>query len=136
MDAYIYQAALFCEQCIAAIKETRKDHCGTCGGFHAVIDSMDCRGFNQETGEPRYENLYDSDDYPKGPYSDGGGEADSPQHCDSCGTFLENPLTPDGAQYVRELVVQDRASGKGDGVAAVLWADFYGLHDDNEGKQS
>ena len=42
------------------------------------------------------ENDYDSDDLPKGPYSNGGGEADTPQHCDGCGAFLENPLTGDG----------------------------------------
>jgi len=28
-----------------------------------------------------------------GPYPDGGGEADAPQHCGGCGVFLENPLT-------------------------------------------
>ena len=43
----------------------------------------------------------DSDDYPQGPFSDGGGEADSPQHCDLCGEFLQNPLTPEGVRYVQ-----------------------------------
>lgn len=44
----------------------------------------------------------DSDQYPQGPYSYGGGEADTPQHCDQCGVFLENQLTDDGVEYVRE----------------------------------
>lgn len=43
----------------------------------------------------------DSDKYPQGPYSDGGGEADSPRHCDHCSVFLENPLTEDGNAYVK-----------------------------------
>ena len=33
-------------------------------------------------------------------YSAGGGESDSPTHCASCGVFLDNPLTDDGADYV------------------------------------
>ncbi len=44
----------------------------------------------------------DSEQWPQGPYPDGGGEADCPQHCDCCGAFLENPLTDDGDSYVRE----------------------------------
>lgn len=124
MNAYIFQASLYCEQCIEAIKETRKDDCGICGGFHAVIDSMDCRGFNQETGEPREETMYDSDDYPKGPYSDGGGEADSPQHCDTCNAFLENPLTRDGRDYVQGLI--DNPQHRDTGHLAA-WAEFYDI---------
>jgi hypothetical protein len=46
----------------------------------------------------------DSDRYPQGPYGNGGGEADAPQHCDNCGAFLENPLTSDGVKYVREAL--------------------------------
>jgi hypothetical protein len=42
------------------------------------------------------ENDYDSDDLPKGPYPNGGGEADTPQYCDGCGILLENPLTQAG----------------------------------------
>ena len=41
------------------------------------------------------ESDYDSDDLSKGPYPDDGGEADTPRHCDTCGVFLENPLTAD-----------------------------------------
>jgi hypothetical protein len=35
------------------------------------------------------ESEYDSDELLKTPYPDGGGEADSPQHCEGCGLFLE-----------------------------------------------
>lgn len=33
-------------------------------------------------------------------HADGGGEADTPQHCANCGVPLENPLTSDGVHYV------------------------------------
>jgi len=48
----------------------------------------------------------DSNHYPHGPIGDGGGEADCPQHCDSCGAFLENPLTPDGVAYVADSLAK------------------------------
>lgn len=35
-------------------------------------------------------------------YSDGGGESDTPQHCNECGIPLENPLTSEGVEYVLE----------------------------------
>jgi len=41
------------------------------------------------------ESDYDRDNLPKGPCPDDGGEADTPQHCDTCGVFLGNPLTAD-----------------------------------------
>lgn len=33
-------------------------------------------------------------------YPDGGGESDSPQHCDNCLVPLDNPLTQYGIEYV------------------------------------
>src|SRR4029077_5149697 len=39
---------------------------------------------------------FDSDDFPKGPVEDGGGEADTEQHCEACGRALENPLREEG----------------------------------------
>lgn len=74
MKAYVYAAALLCESCGEVAKIERREYAG-------------CE---------------DSDHFPQGPYSEGGGEADSPQHCDSCGLFLENPLTPDGDKWLRE----------------------------------
>lgn len=73
MDAYIYQADIYCKDCANEIRK---------------IKSL---------GE-------NSEDYPQGPFPDGGGEADSPQHCGDCGLFLENPLTEDGQDYVKEEV--------------------------------
>lgn len=64
---------------------------------------------------------------PQGPYADGGGEADTPQHCDRCGVFLDNPLTDDGRAYVRAAL----ASGRGDPDTLATWRDAYGATLDN-----
>lgn len=99
MDAYVFRAALICADCAETYKTTHPKP--------AHADESD-------------EYTYDSDDWPKGPYGDGGGEADSPQHCDNCGAFLENPLTDDGVDYV--------AAALGDpGTPDVLetWGAFY-----------
>jgi hypothetical protein len=85
MNAYIFQAASLCESC-AKDTQTKLDRVAT------------------EHGNVSFSYRKDSDKYPQGPYSDGGGEADTPQHCDHCGVFLENPLTGDGYAYVREQV--------------------------------
>lgn len=102
MNVYIYQAALLCEDCGIKARE-----------------ELTAAGKAPE--DPGDENTYDSDDFPKGPVDDGGGEADCPQHCDECKVFLENPLTSDGVKYVRERVLTE------DGDPAVLkeWLDFY-----------
>ena len=68
MDVYVFQAALLCESCGEAI----------------------CAKLNRNGVDS---DRVDSDSFPKGPYGNGGGEADTPQHCDACGVFLENPLT-------------------------------------------
>lgn len=82
MKAYIFRAELICHDCAADYMRhnVKPDH----------VDMAD-------------ESTFDSDEWPKGPYANGGGEADTPQHCGHCGTFLENPLTSDGASYVRRL---------------------------------
>jgi hypothetical protein len=82
MNVFLSCAALLCADC----GEKRRT---------ALRHTMPA-GFEQDE-----ESTYDSDHFPKGPYPNGGGEADSPQHCDHCGVFLENPLTPDGDAYVR-----------------------------------
>jgi hypothetical protein len=87
MDVYIYAAALLCEDC----GEAQRQHLD-----EAFADNGAAPGTDED----------DSDRYPQGPYPDGGGEADSPQHCDQCGTFLENPLTGDGYAYLRAQVEQ------------------------------
>lgn len=111
MRAFIYAAALHCEACGRAIRETLAE---------------------SAPADPDNESSYDSDEFPKGPYADGGGEADSPQHCDSCGVFLENPLTPDGVAYTRDLIADavrsgrmDRHNRTGAPLAAAEWQAFY-----------
>lgn len=87
MNVYIFQAALLCEDC-AKTKQTALDRIAA------------------EHGNVNHHYRDDSDKYPQGPFGDGGGEADTPQHCDHCGTFLHNPLTGDGLIYVKTLAVE------------------------------
>ncbi len=77
MNAYIYRADIYCEPCAHKIKE-----------------SLDSGGNVTNKGDD------DSEQYPQGPYHNGGGEADSPQVCGGCRKFLENPLTSDGLDYM------------------------------------
>lgn len=95
-DVYVYQADLICEDCgNKIIKQLKKE---------------------------KVEDTGDSDRFPQGPHSDGSGEADSPYHCGmnekcinkvhipggvSIGCPLGNPLTSEGATYVREVVARD-----------------------------
>ncbi len=79
MDTYIYCADLYCASCAERIM--------------ADIPKPE--------GEP-----VGSDDYPCGPYSDGGGEADSVQHCAECGELLENPLTEEGLDSLRDMLAE------------------------------
>jgi hypothetical protein len=101
MDAYIYRAALYCESCMMKLEIER-------------YPEDDWR-------------WQDSDHSPQGPYADGGGEADTPQHCDHCGVFLENPLTDDGARYVLDAIIREwRAASTPDGIETVYdWANRY-----------
>jgi hypothetical protein len=79
------------------------------------------------------ESSYDSDEWPKGPYCDGGGEADNPQHCACCTVFLCNPLTQDGVAYVRAMLESRekalREAGLNEGEDSLFGAyrEFYGI---------
>lgn len=120
MDCYIYNADLYCEDCGRDIRKqlTKK------GLAPANVDS---------------ETTYDSDQFPTGPFDEGGGEADCPHHCasgESClapevlpdgskiGAWLENDLTEAGVRYVQETIEEG-------GVVAEFWyrvyAPSYGL---------
>lgn len=105
MKAYVFQAALICEDCASLYKQqnTKPDH----------VDESD-------------ESSYDSDEWPKGPYGEGGGEADSPQHCDHCGKFLDNPLTGDGENYVIDAFREYVDTGRGNLEVLQAWRDAYG----------
>lgn len=118
MNVYIYQAILYCEDCGKAIRQRIFQE-----GFAPA--------------DPEDERSYDSDEFPKGPYPDGGGEADSPQHCGAVpecrntielsdglkiGAWLENELTAVGVEYVREAIREG-------GEVSELWADYYSDYD-------
>lgn len=100
MNAYVYQAAMWCEDCAAEIRNTL-----AMGKSELDIEKED------------------SEHWPQGPYSNGGGEADCPQHCDDCGKFLENPLTDDGYKYVAEAI--DSWPDAGSQEFLRQWAEFY-----------
>lgn len=105
MDVYIYRADLYCPSCV----QNSLRNCELCSA----------------TGRPqaRCEPFCDPDCCPQGPDPDGGGEADSPQHCGGCGLFLENPLTEEGVEYIRESF-RDHAAGRG--AFPEEWVRFYG----------
>lgn len=110
MDAYIYKAVLYCEGCGENIinqltrapgdEEFREKH-----GYH-VSESTDSEEFPQSV-------------------MDGGGESDTPQHCDECHCFLENPLTSEGVSYVYEALADYIAGGIADHEVLSTWAAFY-----------
>ena len=123
MDAYVYQTALWCGPCmIKRLVEERKASPGALGmdPADALQQIVSSNGFTDESD-------YDSDDLPKGPYPDGGGEADSPQHCDGCGLFLENRLTADGYLYVNEKLIEHARDGSGNGDVLDSWARYYNV---------
>jgi hypothetical protein len=100
MNAYVYQAALLCEECAGNAQADLIEKGDVESITAAILDNLN------------------SDNWPQGPYAHGGGEADSPQHCDSCGVFLENPLTSDGVEYVRATVLERND-------VTTLWQQFY-----------
>ena len=124
MDAYVCKAALWCGPCmIKTLVTERKVAPGAIDQLpaEALAQIVSANGFTTERD-------YDSDDLPKGPYADGGGEADTPQHCDGCRQFLENPLTGDGLTYVEDAIRVSLTSERLTGAtneAVVEWANFY-----------
>ena len=108
MEAYVYRAALLCKDCGDKLKR-----------------ELAAQG--KAPRDPADEYSYDSDDFPKGPYANGGGEADTPQHCDLCYLFLENPLTSDGYNYVREAIATV-VSRRGENQAVREWKNYYGYY--------
>jgi hypothetical protein len=99
MNAYAYQASLYCTRCIKPI----------------IADLSDSN--SEDTG--------DSNDYPQGPIADGGGEADCPQACAGCLIFMENPLTDNGLEFVRRSV--RRANPLRPCMAIRDWVKYYDL---------
>jgi hypothetical protein len=66
-----------------------------------------------------------SEDSERYPQADGGGEADTPQHCGQCGVFLENPLTREGLDYVAEAIGDYVHHGDGSLDVLHAWARRY-----------
>jgi len=126
MQVYVYQGNLYCKDCGETIQENL-----------AEIDLS--------PAHPDMEDTYDSDEFPKGPYSNGGGESDYPQHCGAgpncvnaielssgrrIGVWLENPLTLIGVEYVQDEISREGLSGFVRGLTASrevveLWAEYY-----------
>lgn len=94
-DVYVYQAALVCSDC----------------GEQIALQLQNAG--QRDTG--------DAKNFPQGPYGDGGGEADSPNHCDmhddcvnavqvpggkKIGCPFGNPLTFDGCGYVTREIAE------------------------------
>ncbi len=104
MEVYIYQADLYCEDCGNKLR--------------AKLNA----------GIPRTKDTGDSDDFPQGPYPNGGGESDVAQHCGDCGCFLENPLTADGVAYVEDAIV-DQIMAKS---CVGEWFEHYGFRVTND----
>lgn len=105
-EVYIYQAATLCQECGVKVKAQLRDE-------------------GRAPENPDDEHTFDSDQYPKGPYPDGGGESDAPESCDLCHKFLENPLTQDGYNYLREMVSEAEAAGRGSEPHIQEWKAFY-----------
>lgn len=119
VKCYIYAADVYCVKCGRDIRQRLTE-----------------QGLRPDN--PHDETAYDSDEYPKGP--DNVDESDSPQHCgsgDDCldalelngvkyGKFLENPLTSEGIEYVKESHVERPTD------LTEMWMEFYGLETETE----
>ena len=112
MECYMYQADLWCVACGEKIKSQLLRE-------------------GKYPDDPDDESSYDSDEFPK--WFMECGEADSPRHCSSwercvnvhrlsdgtrVGCWLENELTPDGVEYVREAI-------RTGGALAEFWLECY-----------
>jgi hypothetical protein len=87
----------------------------------ALQQIVSANGFTSESD-------YDSDNLPKGPIAEGGGEADTPRHCEGCGQFLANPLTGHGLIWVEDAIRECLTTRKATAAttdAVNEWADFY-----------
>lgn len=100
MNVYMHQASLYCEDCAESM-----------GGIETpILEDY----IASDTG-------HDSDSAIIGPIANGGGEADTPQHCDSCNCHLENELTDHGMAYI----MQAFADRDGNGETLAEWFEFY-----------
>jgi hypothetical protein len=125
MNVYMYKAALLCSPCM--IKRLLAEGKAAPGALgmepkEVLRQIVESSGFNFDN-----EGEWDTDDLPKGPYPDSGGEADTPQHCDECHLFLQNDLTKEGYAYVGDAIASFILNG-GNQTVIRQWFDFYGMH--------
>jgi hypothetical protein len=111
MDAYVYNADLYCADC----------------GRDIIANLRELGGKPDPDG--------DSEQWPQGTYSNGGGESDTPCHCGAgaeclnaievdghwVGAFLENPLTDEGREYVKSKAREELTE------LVKLWCEFYDI---------
>ncbi|MHC4704484.1 MAG: hypothetical protein ACYTFQ_28375 [Planctomycetota bacterium] len=141
--AVIYAADVFCDDCGEEIRDMICSDLWANREYSVCPDGTDVAEFSDRAD--LYDHLifmderhYDSDAFPKHCSDDE--EADCPQHCgghDGCenayvcadgtkiGYFFGNELTTDGADYVREAVIDDIESGCTDSVALEVWYPYY-----------
>ena len=114
---FIYAAACYCDECGIAIQ---KD----------VLKAL-----NKTPEDFADERTFDSDEYPKGPYSDEQ-EADGPEHCASgedclnptiigdqvCGYFFGNELTTHGVENLQEMHRNSPSE------ITEFWVNYYNSH--------
>lgn len=112
VDTYIYKGALWCLDCIDEIKR-----------------NLDADGHAPKTPDDQFS--YQSTDYPKGPYNEI--QSHMPQHCSSCGEFLENPLTESGVLFVQKMIAAIKARGDAPSDAEMDIINFYGEKSKGEG---
>jgi len=120
MSVYVYAGGLYCKDCGESIRKQLTAE----GRTPAAPDDV---------------WSYSSEEFPKGPYPDGGGEADFPQHCESeercvnaielsdgskVGAWLGNELTTAGVAHVQEAIAKG-------GEVAGMWKEFYWAHNLN-----
>lgn len=89
-------------------------YCGVCGK-EIIEDCKDVHEIDRDC----------TDSFPQ--FDDSSGEADCPQHCGECGVFLENPLTTDGYEYVKEAVLNDLKASNLESIAVTEWGPFYDI---------
>lgn len=80
---YIYKADVYCDDCGGMLRASLQSK-----PEDVPVDVLD-------------HYSYDSDDYPKEADIENK-ESDYPQHCAACHVFLQNPLTSEGYDYVKE----------------------------------
>lgn len=100
MDIFIFKGDIICEDCAKYIEDMIRKY------------APENVGHNSTTK------------WPQGPFPNGGGEADCPQHCSECHMFLENPLTDEGYRYVRERLALLGSMGS---KIRTQWRKFYDI---------